>query len=194
MKKEDLKVGYLVELSSKERFFVMPYIGGMCLVNETLSIPMSMYNDNLRSISGNAEDDIYKVYDIASVPQGICSLSALEYRKTLWSRQEENKAENIDTPSVDQDTPTQKQEAANICGCCQSRDLLAGFGYGGNDSFLDVIMDPGDNDNPSLDIRLWDNDKKDYVIDASIEIHYCPICGRKLGEERENGRETSRNS
>ena len=185
MKKEDLKVGYLVELASKERFFVMPYVGGLCLVNDTLSIPMSMYNDTLRSISGNAEEDIYKVYDIASVPQGICSLSALEYRKTLWYRQEESKAESIDSSSFEQNNAPQNQEAVNICGCCQSRNLLAGFGYGDNDSFLDIIMDPGDNDNPSLDIRLWDNDKKDYAIDASIGIQFCPICGRKLGEERE---------
>lgn len=184
MKKEDLKVGCVAELQSKERYMVMPCKCGLCLVNEDLSIPMSMYNDNLRSISGNSEEDIYKVYDIASVPQGICSLSALEYRKTLWYRQEESKSENIDSSSFEQNNAPQNQEAASICSCCQSRDLLAGFGYGDNDSFLDVIMDPGDNDNPSLDIRLWDNDKNDYVIDASIEIHYCPICGRKLGEEK----------
>jgi HKD family nuclease len=62
------------------------------------------------------------------------------------------------------------------CERCKEMDNIVGFTLdGGGNAILDLRFDP---ENKELDLRLLNTDY--YDIDESIQIVYCPFCGRKL--------------
>ena len=62
------------------------------------------------------------------------------------------------------------------CTSCTEMDYLASFCFGA-DGALDIRFDP---DNAEIDIIYLSRD-----IDRSIQINFCPFCGRKLRKGHE---------
>ena len=90
--KDDLKVGYAVELRNKERFIVLPAIDGLTLfpfdkdemIGGTYLLEYE-YNDQLKDVSGLSDYDIVRVYDLPRVYD--CVLDC-HYRDVIWEREE----------------------------------------------------------------------------------------------------------
>ena len=65
-----------------------------------------------------------------------------------------------------------------MCEYCKEMDLIIGLDLGCDNGNLDIRFDP---ENAEIDVIYLAQD-----IDRSIQINFCPFCGRKL---REVGRE-----
>lgn len=86
IKKEDLKVGYVVETRNGELNIVMPYKDGTCIVDEDgYWLGLESYNENLAM--GDKALDIVKVYGLSIYPGNSASAST-KFRELLWERKE----------------------------------------------------------------------------------------------------------
>ena len=93
MKRNELEVGYLVELRSGHKAMVMPVDSDenpIILVGEKgLWNNLYCYNDDLNHIF-HGSDDIIKVWDFSKIYRDVFSFDT-KYRELLWERKEKRK-------------------------------------------------------------------------------------------------------
>lgn len=84
--KDDLKVGQLMELRGGKKAIVMPYINGLCFVDENgFWCEPNEYNNEMLAV--NKEYDIMAVFGLAEKASEAMMFST-RFRSLLWQREE----------------------------------------------------------------------------------------------------------
>lgn len=147
---------------------------------------MVSFDGDIEKIAKDPVTEVRKALTNGVMVDGEVYFPMTDYNEKLYEVKNDGFELNVDS-SFDGDIIRMDSKPNNKCICAETDCVLsATHNYKGNTIFADLRLDMDDSDRqPELDINLgFYNSENNQMLSSewseSLQINYCPICGRKL--------------